>query len=253
MKERPILFSGEMVKAILDGRKTQTRRAVKPQPLQDVDGDEEITWEEKPIETGWESEIGTEPCFAHWQLMRPGKLQPAKILCPYGVVGDRLWVKESWRTGSRLDGLDAAGITNAAEDASCQPGKGESWGKYKPCPIVYEADGKHLVWADNDFAEHNFGPIGRLRVPRFMPRWASRITLEITGVRVERLQDITDQDAESEGIQDHPQITSRWMDYETGDESSCPIHSYRTLWEKINGHGSWDANPYVWVIEFKKI
>lgn len=217
MKERPILFSGEMVKAILDGRKTQTRRAVKPQPLQDVDGDEEITWEEKPIETGWESEIGTEPCFAHWQLMRPGKLQPAKILCPYGVVGDRLWVKETY--AERAD-------VNWREE----PDKARRY-------CFYKADD-----ANANSNTNNWHSWGKWKSGRFMPRCLSRLTLEITGVRVERLQDISHKDALAEGVK-----------YDVSKEDGSPLARYQQLWNKINGPGSWDANPFVWVIEFKKI
>ena len=177
MKERPILFSGPMVRAILDGRKTMTRRVVKPQSL---------------IISG----------------------HPPRSIrqCPYGAPGDRLWVRETFAHLTHND-----------------TGEGEGY--------IYRADG----WDDDV----------KWKPSIFMPRWASRITLEITDVRVERLQDITNGDAITEGV--WTISPNKGRDYMDGGSTICPCGLFRSLWEKINGRESWDNNPWVWVIEFRKI
>lgn len=187
-KERPIPFSSSMVQAILAGTKTQTRRLVKP--------------------SAWASEA---------DMRRLAAQQPAiglaffkdgapkrKLTCPYGVIGDRLWVKETW------------------------------W----PCAggVVYRAGG---------LADCPDG--GKWKPARFMPRWASRITLEVSGVRVERLQHITEEDAEAEGVPP-----------DFGNAFSCASNDYRRsfsmAWEAINGRRApWASNPWVWVISFRRV
>ena len=180
MKERPILFSAPMVRALLDGSKTQTRRVVKHPLLCDL------------------SFIVN--CGDGWWGDEEGEVQAR---CPYGQPGDRLWVREAWTTHACFDKVPPRDLTTRS--------------------IHYIADGEIET--------------GKYRPPMFMPRWASRITLEITAVRIERLQDISETDALAEGI----------------DQDTCaPIAVYRELWEQINGHASWDLNPWVWVIEFKK-
>jgi hypothetical protein len=185
MKERPILFSGAMVCALLNGTKTQTRRIVKPR------GDVTVA-----------------------DLVACGR-------CPYGQPGDRLWVKETWRTDKRLD--DKA------------PSKFSGW------PVRYISDDKVLMHGAFYGATN-----GKTRVSIHMPRWASRITLEITGVRVERLKDISEADAKAEGVSASALV-------EMKDGSPCYSAEYRDLWERINGIGSWEKNPWVWVIEFKQV
>lgn len=191
MKERPILFSTPMVQAILAGRKTQTRRVVKPQP--DEDGLAKFIPSQRWEDTG-------------------GKA----YTCPYGKVGDVLWVRETWK--------------EAPEQAT--------WKKYS-----YKADyNSHLA------------QLGKWKPSIFMPKDASRIWLKITNVSVERLQDITNKDAMSEGIEsiDHG---VHWRNY-VPSEISCfihPMHSFESLWTSINGEDSWNANPWVWVIEFERI
>lgn len=141
---------------------------------------------------------------------RPGL---AAELCPYGQPGDRLWVRETWQTDKSLD--DKA------------PSSFSAW------PVRYKADGAVL--------QHGafFGSTdGKTRVSIHMPRWASRIILEITAVRVEKLHDISEADAEAECP---PQNFKSWRD------------NFCALWQQINGDGAWDANPWVWVIEFKRI
>jgi hypothetical protein len=171
MKERPILFSAPMVRALLDGTKTQTRRIIKPNH-----------------------------CVAPSMRlsMVPG--------CPYGVPGDRLWVRETFCP--QMNATDRTPFYRSTGDElpSCH--------KWKPSI--------------------------------FMPRWASRITLEITEVRVQRVQDISEEDAKAEGggfIREHPDA----------DETLSDKKLFQFLWESISGETSWDANPWVWAITFRRI
>lgn len=209
MKEHPILFSGAMVRALLAGTKTQTRRAAKPVRHPDLGN-----------------------------LYTPGALvlehEPQHVIeraCPYGRPGDRLWVREAF------DFLP----TGAPDDPQA-------------CEIVYWATGSH----EPRIAPLNYNPMiyGRekVRPSIHMPRWASRITLEITAVRAERLQDISDEDALAEGV---AQIVRDRLpmqlcgEYDAIDADAVAL--YCDLWEQINGPGSWDANPWVWVVEFKRL
>jgi oligoribonuclease NrnB/cAMP/cGMP phosphodiesterase (DHH superfamily) len=203
IEERPILFSGAMVQAILEGRKTQTRRIVKHY------GTNLIRRVSGP------SRDGT------FDFIFPDELDPAKdgighlVKCPYGQPGDRLWVRETWKP--HPDPVNNALIIYKTTDGGCWP---------------------DLPW----------------RPSIHMPRWASRILLEITGVRVERLQEISEKDAIAEGIErinagDH----WAWRDYSGNRQALSPVFSYQSLWESINGPGSWAVNPWVWVLEFRRI
>lgn len=224
MKERPILFSGPMVRAIIDGRKTQTRRVVKfPKWMQDCDGNQA-------------PEIPKQ--FDGYVDMVPVTVGHVESFCknPHGGVGDRLWVRETWKTGKAFDSDSPQKIVESATEAGY-------WTEYSnpkvhvPAPVWYIADGHHKKWGSHD--ETDFLGIGKTRVSIHMPRWASRITLEITGVRVERLNDITEEDALAEGVEPTPMNDARTR--------------FVNLWTKINGDGSWDANPFVWVIEFNRV
>jgi len=143
--------------------------------------------------------------------------------CPYGQPGDRLWVREAWRSGRLADPFPPRDMT--------------------PHVVWYEADGA-APEATN----------GKLRPSMFMPRWASRIELEIVSVRVERLNDCSEADAKAEGCS-----SSGWQpsysnpDNAGGDESISAKDAFADLWESINGAGSWAANPWVWVVEFKRV
>jgi len=208
VKERPILFKGEMVRAILEGRKTQTRRVVK--------GNFEHQWESlKSYSCQW---ISIENSGA-WGLRHKIKENPQAdfqtVKCPYGKVGDRLWVRETF--------------ANDEDKAVCDINN-NFW---------YRADG------ETKFKQAGFTPKtrGKWRPSIHMMRWASRITLEITDIRVERLNDISESDAIAEGIIGVCE-DGLWND---------PCDKYADLWESINGSGSWDLNPWVWVVEFKKI
>ena len=208
MKERPILFSGPMVRALLDGSKTQTRRAMKPQPTEFVGGPGVTLQDGSPA-----------PLIPLDDSVEP---YGREIACPYGKLGDRLWVRETWH--------DASSSLH-----SC---------------ALYRADGIDLHWDKWAPSIH-------------MPRWASRITLEITSVRVERLQDISEADALAEGIVECPIPADdegpRRIGYMVGPDdgksglSVTPIQAYRDLWESINGPESWAANPWVWAIEFRRL
>lgn len=219
-KERPILFSGPMVRAILDGRKTQTRRIVKPQPS-----------------SGWSPE--SPPVLGHIASPHPkrGRFglfvkrgvgtdfpETDLIPCPYGRPGDRLWVRETW---------------NARPVLEVDSGMYEAWEPYEAIPKQQPSNAWVYFEADGDEE-------GPWRPSIHMPRWASRKTLEITSVRVERLQDISGMDAKREGVSVPAHLPH------DGADLDYARREYRRLWQSINGPGSWDANPWVWVIEFKR-
>jgi len=219
MKERPILFSPPMVCAILGGKKTQTRRVVKQQPPETTIG--VTTWyhpDPRAHFYAW-----TEDGKGEVELADDGWCKP----CPYGQPGDRLWVREAWRVIDLANGFAPREITAA-----------------------------HRIWYEADVPHES--PAGRYRPGMFMPRWASRIKLEITGVRVERLQDIREADAVAEGVSPanccmRDDDTSALSRIGPVFGNSFPIARYAALWESINGHGSWEANQWVWVVEFKRI
>lgn len=206
MKERPVIFNGEMVRAILDGRKTQTRRVI--------------------------ANVGSDNCIP---LQKPTKTKdgifthvmdaPGHGLCPFGQVGDRLWVREAYQ--GPLFNFDQ--METYLEDTS----KFE-----RPEFCEYRADGgKTPEYYDaDDNLRYGWKP------SIHMPRWASRITLEITAVRVERLNDISEEDARAEGAPTELCII--------GEKHYM---GFRTLWKSIYGEESWSANPWVWVIEFRRV
>lgn len=238
MAELPILFGGPMVKAILEGRKTQTRRVIKPQPP--------VVEHEQFF-----------PSIGIWLCKAEGH-DEKMLKCPYGIPGDRLWVRETFTTfrkDTEAEGaakLEAAKKIASIEDLerwSNMPsgGGGQS--------VLYKAD--FGEWADNP--ESDLGP---WKPSIHMPRWASRILLEIVSIRVERVQDITSEDALAEGIEDVGGQAScnpyrNYLKGEPGEMNmhcSAPTRSFQTLWDSINakrGFG-WDANPWVYRIEFRR-
>ncbi|HFN4141678.1 hypothetical protein ABK810_20695 [Enterobacter hormaechei] len=207
MKERGMIFNGEMVRAILDGRKTQTRRVMKVQPSDGF----------HPTHNGYDLDLN-----AHWYtpgvVDKNGYLQPAKkdvfgvadenegYTCPFGAVGDRIWVRETF-----------CPVPDHEEPAGCSA-------------ILYAADGN--------------GPYGKWVPSIHMPRWASRLTLEITGMRVERLASVSDEDAGKEGYPANPAPYGGTMDKWLW---------FRGLWDSIYPDQSFKHNPWVWVIEFKVV
>ena len=202
MPDRPILFSAPMVRALLAGTKTQTRRIAKVRKGLKL---------ENLIEHGERREGSI--IHATRDMLAP----------PRFAIGDRLWVKETWRTH-------------------------RSWDDHKPSDVIpcsrlwYEADGRD-----------NCDQHGKARVSIHMPRWASRLTLTVTDVRVERLQDISEADAIAEGCSplSHPMGRTDLLWHEIGPEQwQAPTRWYRNLWDSINGPGAWDANPWVVAVSF---
>ena len=201
MTVKPILFNGEMVRAILEGRKTMTRRVVKPQPTFDFPtltmqgvGDDEGLWKLSPLD-------------------KP-------VRCPYGVPGDLLWVRETWATTEQagVHPSDAEMLYRATDP------DWETWDGWRWSPSI------------------------------FMPRWASRLKLRITSIRVERVQDITEEDARAEGAP-----ISHQGDRPHFSRHPVPNDTHRLgfvhIWDSINaGRGfGWDANPWVWVVGFERV
>lgn len=196
MKERPILFSGSMVRALLAGTKTQTRRVAKPVRHPDLGN-----------------------------VYAPGALvlehEPQHVIdrcCPYGRPGDRLWVREShWWFKDECD---------------------HETGYYPPALTADDVEYR----ADGESKRHGWRP------SIHMPRWASRILLDIKAVRVERLQDINEMDAAAEGV-------ATWAPGALSPDSlnADPSDQFRWLWTSINGPDSWAQNPWVWVVEFKRV
>lgn len=210
MKERPILFSAPMVRALLDGSKTQTRRMVKP-----------FFARVGAIASAVPADVVVErDGFAHRG-------------CPYGQPADRLWVRESWHQ---------RGVWRKPDWPEAE------WDD------AYWSGSKDVIYAA-DAARPATGWRGRPSI--HMPRWASRILLEIVSVRVERLQDISVADAKAEGIT--PYEVRQFAQFgATAEERAAmyqrsAVRPYRDLWESLNGAGSWAANPWVWVVEFKRI
>ena len=205
-KKRPILFSGPMIRAILEGRKHQTRRVVKPQP---------IKWHTVKL--------------APYQLEEePGVWSPLTDKsedrrCPYGVPGDRLWVRETF---ALVEWTDAHRVTEKDH-------------------VLYRAD-------DPNSSEWRPEDGDRWKPSIFMPRWASRITLEVTEVRVERLQDISEEDVRAEGIS--ADSASQFVGHGHPIDDTAWIIAYADLWNHINGKKyPWESNVWVWAISFKRV
>lgn len=202
MRERPIIFGGESVRAILAGKKTQTRRVVSFESL-------------RPESFG-HADVGAVRREANGFHCRAGDFNVwsrKPLRCPYGVVGDRLWVRETWRALKRFD-------VHTIKTGSM---------------IAYEADAN-----TGDRMPTPIGRMGRKRSPLFMPRWASRLTLEVTEVRVERLQSISEEDAKAEG---------KGVTWGGG----CFHRSFAGGWDALNAKRgfSWESNPWVWAVSFR--
>ncbi|RQB13458.1 hypothetical protein IPC462_01710 [Pseudomonas aeruginosa] len=222
-RERPILFNDQMVRAILEGRKTVTRRVMKPQPTPSKSGGH-----------NW-------PCKVHQSMLHVEReLQNgegcwcglAEAACPFGQPGERLWVREAWTIDllaaySTEKGYDSEyelryRADDAAREIHVAPGE--------PDPYLALYDSQRGDW----------------RPSIHMPRWASRILLEITAVRVERLQDISEEQARAEGYPAEREC-------ETGGSGLDAWLWFRSLWGEINGPEAFTANPWVWVVEFKRV
>lgn len=237
MKERPILFNTEMVKAILEGRKTQTRRVLSNQPDKNCD----------------EAFLGLDGiwCFSKPTLSKRISYSGDDIKCPFGMVGDRLWVREAFMPDPSADS-DHWNDEDSLHTYYSWDGCGS---KVSELPKALKTN-KHVFYK----AEANHPELS-LWTPNYrMPRWASRILLEITSIRVERLSNISRSDAVDEGIETfkidcgRDGLKTAYKDYTSHNNAitrNNPIDSFRTLWESVNGADSWDKNPWVWVIDFK--
>ncbi len=230
MKNRPILFSAPMVRAILEGRKTMTRRVMRIQPseqwspaeygdIHKMRAGDFVLRHGEPLVVGWG------PCSADGE---------EGYSCPYGQPGDRLWLRETW----------------------CHAWDGERDCWTDPERYYYRADGVEVVDEDGDDRSPWKPSI-------HMPRRASRITLEVTGVRVERLQEISYEDSIAEGIGNMASLCDEmdpsWRNI-AGETTEVvarrlrwPQREFKNLWTSINGAGSWEANPWVWVVEFQRM
>lgn len=227
MKESPILFTGEMVRAILDGRKTQTRRILKVQPLPPVTRwiMHDHWWVPKGVNDAVQQQF-----ISTW---------PNALKCFYGQPCDRLWVRETWAIGVSTD-----------NSWHSENGRIKSIAEPQRYARRYAADGTE-------------GFYGKWRPSIFMPKWACRLWLELTDVRVERLQEITEADAIAEGVKVCPNMNGRegttgyvWpgSPYDlSGLCHSSAITAFSQGWESINGADSWADNPWVWVLTFRRI
>ncbi|MHB0550416.1 hypothetical protein [Escherichia coli] len=226
MKEHGIIFNTEMIRAILDGRKTQTRRIIKSVPT-------------THNFHGWimSSTCAKDEGKAVWAIGDSPLLKdPIRLNCPLGKIGDRLWVRETWQ-GPLVD----------YENSNKLYKDPEPFQTIKNC--VYKADG--------DACPEYFDADDNLRYgwksSAQMPRWASRILLEITDIRVERLQNIREEDAVAEGVA--PLHGGYWKHYQPGwtQHQLSARGSFVTLWNSINGEDAWYKNPWMWVVEFKNV
>lgn len=214
MTERPILFSAAMVRALLDGTKTQTRRLCKPMQQ----------WVNQECR-----EVRIHDGAPH-HFLKGAESPIERLRCPYGQPGDRLWVRETTHRRPMLNLLNGEPLA-PEYNGGAYTVDGED---------VLTPDGFDLTWW-----------YSRKACPSIhMPRWASRILLEIVSVRVERLQAIGEADAREEGVTIKERHT---VGYCAGAFLPPSIRAYRELWESINGAGSWAANPWVWVVEFRRI
>ena len=230
MKERPILFNAPMVRAILDGRKTVTRRIVKPVKFYPdfgcAVGQVGGVWR-----YGSPAALGLRERGDHWSVVLKGDVLQrmctseaygwgAGAGCPYGVPGDQLWVRETF---ARIDGQTRPWIETD-----------------------YQATYTH-----GDRLGDTLGIKKRWTPSIHMPRHASRITLEVTGVRVETLQDISEADAVAEGCKPiRPELVQDGLIVRPGRSA---VEEFRLVWEQIHGGGSWEKNPFVWVVTFRRI
>ena len=223
VKERPILFSAPMVRAILEGRKTVTRRAVKASKAH-ADGITLIDYGK-----GW----WPYNAFCDFSSDHEGMEYP--IACPYGKPGDRLWVRETFidlrGTGVEHRPNPDGPLQRYAYAADCRPG------------------------SHSDEARKDFGL--KYKPSIHMPRAACRILLEITHVRVERLQDISEDQAEAEGVRLMRDGSDTWVSREGPGNLVTPWptakEAFSDLWNSINGPHAWAANPWVWAVSFKRV
>lgn len=215
-----------MVRAILAGQKTQTRRVV--------------TSPRRPPSDDWFiSPLGDDRMWPHERIPE-ARTKSRPMRCPYGQPGDRLWVRETWAAADIFyqdHELDEPGVIAYRADKTAQ----------------FQNPGRHQSGQvpDTDLAQWNWDLL-HWRPSIHMPRWASRITLEVTGLRVERLHDISEADALAEGVTQRNEVCVN-NHGQTFTERMTAKRAFQVLWHDINGAESWDANPWVWVVEFRRV
>ena len=227
VKERPIIFSGEIVKAILDGKKTMTRRVVKSGFIGQYEHAHIINQSSDKSREG--------KAYFYDKPVGSMVLSSQLVSNPYGNIGDRLWVRETWQE----IGPD--------------------------CLLTYKATYPSDLYAKRPELE-NVPPLASLKdrgylwkSPMFMPRWASRILLEITDIRVERLNDISEADCEKEGFRFYPLSRICFKPCSTKHPSGHGSNNYKSIfgeyWDTLNAKKGyqWSSNPWVWVVEFKVV
>lgn len=289
VKERPIIMSGDSVQAILVEAKTQTRRVIVPQPdlvqwparpwRGETIGRRLWRMRAKVVTPAWWGRLTTAD---HPQPMPPAAglkqelwIGPADATgkgvtdnayaayCPHGAPGDRLWVKEAWAIARCSTDYETGGETNyyewTADDGDPSKHLGRNARYETAATLHYRADGEERnpteLYPTTDINDEVIAPAEiRWRSPMFMPRWASRLTLEVTAVRVERVQDISEADAEAEGV-DWIRDSSRVR--VPGQDSRRPtaVECYRWLWNQLNAARGfpWSANPWVWSVTFRRV
>jgi hypothetical protein len=243
-RERPILFSAPMVLAILSGKKTQTRRLLRPQPVSNG--------------SHYSRELGDIVCRNDYlppsaMLLRVGRgknacevadcEEPWERFCPYGQVGDRLWVRETWQGWERVSY------------------EADEWEPLTPDYLIgrgHSSIAEYVAERGHPHVEHAAGgkSVGPWRPSIHMPRWAARLLLEVTDVRVERLQDVGGHDVVSEGLK----LTRCDCEPCRMSATMCPadetghIMAFAELWDSINAkRAPWSSNPWVWVVGFKRV
>lgn len=215
--EKPVIFIGEMVRAILEGRKTQTRRV--------------INWKNIAKQSGsTKGKLAYSETFKSWAVFNGNNgIDVSLVKCPYGTVGTHLWVRETWGIGTRPHPLHGwvDGIEYKAD-----------------CYYLEEKDDLILTPIPEGSKYDKYEGKG-WKPSIHMPRWASRITLEVKEIRVERLQDISEDDAEKEGVKP----------YTAPAEMPAYKPAFADIWDKINYDSGfeWDVNPWVWVVSFERI
>lgn len=219
MKERPILMTPENAQKCFDGVKTQTRRIMKCQPDDDA-----------KIMIG---EIRTSKGVAYIGNSQSGGIV-TRVQCPYGVVGDRLWIREAWHA-----------FIPMGDSQYYKTGIRKSEFRFHDREVVYKGSGEYIS------KDHPNNAVGKWKPAIHMPRWACRTVVEITEIRVQRVQEINQIDVEAEGCKGEWVMPGKYS--LNGHRARPTIEQFKTLWQSINGADSWDANPFVWAMTFKKV
>lgn len=270
-KEIPILYQTEMVQAILEGRKTMTRRT---RGLEKLNADEKKWVYSHNSLDGHVPRPAKKYDDAPWYLFRPenSNAESWVMQCPYGKPGDVLWVREKWRvTGWDFEDAEET-VVQYADGTTRKVCLFDDVDKHSEfllnivdameakCDPKVDEDEEHFSWTKEQIEKHM-----RWKPSIHMPKNAARIWLEVVSVKVERLHSISEEDAKAEGVEsffvelfqedrfrDYQYTGANWKDFNGGQWREA-VSSFKSLWHKINGKESWDLNPWVWVVEFKRV